>query len=63
MATKVKAAPTVEFPVSLYSTSQAMKLIARILRKNPDNGGAAVIESIRDIVSSTGYDVNYNPDA
>lgn len=43
--------------------SQAIKLIARILNKNPDNSGPAVIEGIRDVVSATGWDASYEGQA
>jgi hypothetical protein len=42
---------------------QAIKLIAGILRHNPNNGGAEVVECIRDVVAGTGLDVDWIPNA
>lgn len=41
---------------------QAIKLVARILQHNPNDGGAVLVESIRDVVSGTGLDVDFVPD-
>lgn len=53
--------PTTEkkLPEQLLTYGEAIKLVAGVLRANPDDGGSVVIEVIRDIVSGTGLKTNY----
>ena len=46
-------------PEQLLTYGEAAKLVAGILRGNPNNSGAEVIECIRDIMDGTGLDVTY----
>lgn len=52
-----KDAPRV-LPEALMTYGDAIKLVAGVLRANPDNG-STVIEVLRDIVGATGLSVTY----
>lgn len=72
MATKKISAPATEettivttdapqekkLPAQLLTYGEAIKLVASVLRVNPD-AGSVVIEALRDIVSGTGLNVAY----
>lgn len=67
MATKKITAPAAEetatidikdAPQQLLTYGEAIKLVAGVLRANPD-GGSVVVEVLRDIVSGTGLNVTY----
>jgi hypothetical protein len=47
-----------KLPSQLMTYGEAIKLVAGVLRANPD-GGSVVIESLRDIVGATGLPVTY----
>lgn len=47
-----------KLPEQLLTYGEAIKLVAGVLRANPD-GGSVVIEVLRDIVSGTGLNVTY----
>jgi hypothetical protein len=54
----IKDAPTL--PEQLLTYGEAIKLVAGVLRSNPD-AGSVVVECLRDIVEGTGLNVTYEP--
>ena len=54
----IKDAPNL--PEQLLTYGEAIKLVAGVLRSNPD-AGSVVVECLRDIVEGTGLNVTSEP--
>jgi hypothetical protein len=58
--TTIDSKDAANLPEQLLTYGEAIKLVAGVLRANPD-AGSVVVECLRDIVEGTGLNVTYEP--